>query len=500
VIDLYKKRKSLDDEDVKFIYKGGTTMKIIYSQYRDTMNECDCPNFKNNILDCFNRSDSDYHIKISSKMLHIGRYNEIYYDMSKITILALKHIKKLLIVHNKFFMDIQKNILSTDLQGLLGEMNTTLSVIKPLSVDFRDVKQIIGIQSGNAYYVDNSHFNNPSFQDLFNNTTTTRKDFFVTKDNIDDTLSQNVYLGRLTHKDDLNIDDNLFITANETVIFSTNLKGAEYTERPQFANDAKIDDYTEAFLLSRIKYNFIIYYIKDDNTYGRFKSYSEIVDVSMNKENASQNLLVSKIMYTSYKYTFQKGTPNQLSVKYTGYSIKGFIHDLTAIFFYKVHYPWEDKKYKKRLYRSLFFIYIELIQGQLFSKTVLNGILDMLTENKQIRDFDNYISSKIASNLIYSLFTQTATYLFFKNINRIKNDVSITPNNSKLTKNLNEFIIKIIDTLTEFKNNQAVQSYTTCGVAPCDVSQLGGNIDMQKYIKYLNKNKGILKMIESNQI
>lgn len=483
LIKAYIKHRALADNDVKFIYKGGTTMKIIHSQYLDLLNKCDCDEFKANIANCFNRSDSDYHIKLSKNLIHNGKYNATYYDMNKMIILALKHIKKILIDHNKFFMDIQKNITSTDLQGLVTKMDVVLKAIAPHSAYFKSANKIIGLQTENALFVEAPHANNPEFLNLLGQTVTTRDDFYITKDSLDDETSKNVILGKLKHNNETDVANNLFITSNETLKFSQNTRG---------------DDYTETFLLSRIKYNFVIYYVNNDGTYARFNSYSEIVDVSMNKQNASPNLVVTDDLFTSYRYTFQKGTPEQLSLEYTGYSIKGFLLDLLAILFLKAVYPWDDKKYKKRLYRSLFFMYIELVQNKLLTLEVLNCVTNILNERAQINNLDTYIARHILDRSILDLFKATVTYKFLEHTVRIRNNI-VVGRDALLLQELAEFTKEFHDTFEQFKRNLNVGNLSNCGMSACDVTQLGGDVYEQKYIKYLSKNKNLLKSMENNK-
>lgn len=483
LINAYIKHKALADNDVKFIYKGGTTMKIIHSQYLDLLNKCDCDEFKANIANCFNRSDSDYHVKISKNLLYSETYNTIYYDMNKIILLALKHIKKILIDHNKFFMDIQKNITSTDLQNLVPKMDNVLKTIKPHSAYFTNGKAVIGLQTENALFVEAVHANNPEFLKLLGQTVTTRDDFYITKNNLDDDTSKNVILGRLKHKTETDVNSNLFITSNETLKFSQNTRG---------------DNYTETFLLSRIKYNFVIYYVNNDGTYSRFNSYSEIVDVSMNKQNASPNLVTTDDLFTLYRYTFQKGTPEQLSLEYTSYSIKGFLVDLMTILFLKAVYPWDDKKYKKRLYRSLFFMYIELVQNKLLTIDVLNCVTTTLSERLPINDFNAYIDRQLVNRQTSDLFKATVTSDFLEHTIRIKKN-AIASGNALVLQELLDFTKEFHDTFEQFKRNLNIGNLTNCGMSACDVTQLGGDLYAQKYMKYLTKNKSMLKSIENNQ-
>ena len=61
VINKYKKENRIDDTDILFLFKGGTTMMILFKTYHKYFLE----NEDNEYKDFFKRSDSDYQLYIN---------------------------------------------------------------------------------------------------------------------------------------------------------------------------------------------------------------------------------------------------------------------------------------------------------------------------------------------------------------------------------------------------------------------------------------------------
>lgn len=465
--DIYINENGLRETDIIFMYKGGTTMKILYKEYEKYITRF--PQFMNEIKLFFSRSDSDYTYLINPAL---ENFEKIYYHFSKITVLGLCVIKNIFIENEEFFLDMNE-INESDMINTINKFNdkienirrayndvlldptdlakslklkettdvmhceTIIKIDKIIGFSFvnnLDASREIKMGGGNrSYFIEEipDDFKIVSFSSLednddklpkktkkFRKTTgpstgsfgysrkttgsstgptgysrkttspstgsfghsrkTTgsphyfeepvdyppkpelskieqfrkykminsgRSDFYLTKSDIKN--DKESFKGNIDcYASHLNDKNNFYVSTNETVYF-------ESTEGSVMA-----------FMLSRIKYNFVVYF-RSEGKYGYFNVPSEIVDVSMSKKVAydlgkTYAGLEKKISVYGYIYN-DADKKNRLEIKYNGLSLAGFINDFLKILFYEFYVPWKADKYKKRLYRLLFFVYIELL-------------------------------------------------------------------------------------------------------------------------------------------
>lgn len=517
--DKYIQDNKLEAHDVIFMYKGGTTMKILYNEYGKILD--DIPQFKNNIKNFFNRSDSDYSFLINPN-IDENKFNMIYYHFSKISIVGLKYIKKILIDNKNFFINIQK-LTNTDLEETINKFNIIINGIRDkykkallgdteeldemkLAMDCEEVnniEKIIGISlEGNNQMKNRTLFtenipNNFELHKLMIDTEpeienktlkdkiflqykevpSARRDFYVTKNDI--TKMGNILLGPIKYNDIDNAtnDNNLYLTSNETVFFTGPVKNQV------------------SFLLSRIKYNFVFYYKSVDGKYGYFNAPSEIVDLSISKKlaydlQATYKNVTKKI--NSYKYIFKENTLDELVVKYYGLSIPGFINDFIKILYYEYDLPWKADKYTKRIYRVLFFIYIEfLTENKIY---LLDNILRYF-DTKSYDDVENKKNYNILKQNLQNTGTLEFLELYEERV-RLRH-LNLPTQHDK--DSYNELLNILLDTFREFKQEGKLNTLKVGKdeSGAIQVHHLGGYYN--KYKKYLYKYRNLLELIEKNQ-
>jgi hypothetical protein len=396
--------------DILFIYKGGTTMKLLFDKYdllfRNLYTFRDLKSF-------FARSDSDYSIFIKPTL---ANFNEIYMNINQISTCCLLFIKQQIIDHPDFFVPLRA-ITPVDIRGKIEKMNSDLNKMKtnpegtPYCNKVRNIDRFIGIGyfNNNEFTEEIPALNNDIIDTTFSNNDidstkvadfirdkhidTKRSDFFMTYE--DGNFEQKV-LGTLSTP-----PNDIYLSLNET----NEYPGKEGT--------------MTAFCLHRLKINFVAYYktIPDEHgvvKYGYFSCPSELVDVSIMKSVSNDLQLIYKNIdyeFTNYNYHLKKGmtSNNELKIIFKSYSIYGHISDLCLVLFVQNDRPWQNSKYAKRINRLLYFLVLEIISmGK--KKSILNAITlfnklinDAITLNTFTDDLQEDIFYDISNNTIPKL-------------------------------------------------------------------------------------------------
>lgn len=499
ITEKYTQMQKIAETDVLFMYKGGTTMKIVYGEYSSLLNQF--PRFKKKVSEYFKRSDSDYTFLINPN-LDPNTFNKIYYHFAKIELLALQHFKKLLIENEKFFVDIN-SVVDDDLVNVISEMNAILNKSKDeynnaadkdlLTVDCSNlltIDKIIGITitDDRTKFIEDIPDNFISTDVLKNDddeienngemrrnfmankkVTPKRKDFIVTKKDIENEDS-GVHVSGVNYEGQL--VSNFYISSNETVHYI----GTSGT--------------VVSFLLSRMKYNFIVYYKTTDGKYGYFNCPSEIIDISCSKRVSHDivSFYESIEQQTNiYKYKYQRNTPDELVVKFIGLSIYGFAKDFIKILIFEQDLIWQADKYEKRIYRLLAFCYFEL------SFRKLSNEIPYIAEYFETSGH-NTPENNLKHNRVYQRLREnigdTAVFSFIRNFEApgvrqkfINNEL----NGGNLDK-YNELVKILSDTFSEFAKYSCphIDRSIDNRDGAVLIEQMGGYY--KKYLKYVRKN------------
>ncbi len=452
LINLYKEylkqttNQDLSDFDILFIYKGGTTMKILFDKYKKIFENF---NFFNELTSNFKRSDSDYSIFINP---NLRNYNNIYTEINLISARALLLIKKI-INDNKNFIIPFNTINKSDILNLIIKMNDKLVDIKKqeLCSNFNNVESIIGI----SYFdktlfltenLTNLNINNiDNFDDRVTNNNInefiqkkhvnpSKNDFFITFDILN---KNNRYIGNIDTKN----KSPIYLSINET---------------NEYINNGNLT----AFCLQRLKLNFIIYYKTYDNKYGLFNAPSELVDVSIMKQYSND----LKKIYENIEYEFANyiyTSNNNLQIQFKSYSLYGHISDLSLVLFIQSPKPWINPKYEKRINRLMYFIILELFSIGDITKTIyillilekiFNSTTNLDNKNKyfdKLKDEINNLKIKKINLGIDKLikYYQPIINKYYNSNNSLNSDFK---NMYKLNKIIYDFINKIINS-NEYK-------------------------------------------------
>jgi hypothetical protein len=124
-----------------------------------------------------------------------------------------------------------------------------------------------------------------------------------------------------------------------------------------------VNDNIIKFVLLRTKLNFLL-----NKTYNIG---GELIDISMpHKDDHGINILNTNDKFNNFiKENVSEFTQN--GINYNIININYIVHDLYKILFIANKYAWDDTKYKKRLIRYIFFIFLDLVNNHPISKESL---------------------------------------------------------------------------------------------------------------------------------
>ena len=459
-ISKYINDKKLKKDSIKFIYKGGTPMKILYNKYKNAtkINQDIFNSYKN----MFKRGDADYSIYIdktyfSTELL----YNQVLCDMNKISYNILMKVQDTFSKYLECFCPIN-NISNAGLKNLLQIINNKLkiSIDTNMLPDLKIIKEFMGISINNKEY-----FKEKSVPINIIDT-----HIFKDKKNFDDNKNkQFLQTGKVSsqlHNFIIKIgeymkDNEKRFTSHYCKLEKCNSNSIYYTfnETPKSVFNKKISD----FNLHRLQINTILYYKTHDNKYGFFNCPSELVDVSISGFNEW------KITNLNFKDTIKKYNYKNKYVFYS-LSIYGFIEDIIFQLEEKSRFPWERKKYEKKIQRLIFFLVIYINKNIINNPNIFLNIsqdfesLSFKTNNNNNIKYDKYNNHEIIIDI-------------FKYLIALKKKVENNNFNQILKFNeLINYFTKIKDFYQESNVN-----HETDGIN-------GENIDMlQKYLKYKSK-------------
>ena len=475
MVDKYKKHHSLNDDDIYFVYKGGTFMKILYEKYNTlfTKNE----NFFNKFKDCFARSDSDYAIFINNRF-DKPVYTFHYYNLNIMTYNILMKISTFI---DRNLTDILPiNQISTEtLKKHLEHINNFFNVNKDTMTYFKDIEKFIGINIANNNFFDEK-FNINSNNDIYK----------LKSSNMSDVSDIVLISGAKTTKDTIFVkkkkapierhnffmspykyQDNVYFPAIKS-INGVALKSGIYNylnETNRF--QSKLSSALNYFCLHRVKINIILYFKTHDGKYGFFQCPSELIDIPISTfDDYKKDIEFAKILKSHEK------TLNSKKLTFNTYSIYGLIDDIKKALFTEEIFPWGDNKYTKKINRICFFFAIYLNNKYKNVSDILDKFKTFLIklDESDKPKFINKNGIEQSDDDIYNMLT--------KNLKMVE-ERATTDINKKLFLDMNELLRENINLFNPEDINSGYDN------SPEDVPYL------QKYLKYKQKYLSLKKNI-----
>jgi len=481
--------KFLEYTDIIFIYKGGTTLKILFDKYVNVYANTNNTEFFESLKNNFKRSDSDYVIMINPN-ISLERNGVSFAYVYK---LVNKHVSDMLynigmFIYNDGITDhniLKKPIDIRNIDLFITKLQNSIDKLKEnranvLCEKYYNCKEVIGIG-----YLDNEIIVKPIREmdrNLFNNVIEKLKSDFIVITKVNNDTIVGKPKGELQEKINKNYSD---------ITFSIN-DSIESIVR---------DDIISSFCLQRLKINFVVYFINNKNEIDYFECPGELIDIVILKQDSFNLRSFYEHMDTEYSRYIYKISDYELI--YNSYTLYGHIQDLLYILFIYSKYPWDDQKYDKRLYRLLLLIIFEHIKNNnnnddlqkviyqyrdLF-KYLINKNMDEYKTEFQIDDSDNKMNKYLLNNL-YNLYT-------YPEINNENNE-----------KKLLEMLTKCLEIFNKFNPDNIYNTDTLersiefLNLEGNRVKQLGGkdkNVNYkQKYLKYKKKYMDLKKTEKYN--
>lgn len=472
----YRKNNNLGENQLLFIYKGGTPMKILFDKYKKILAKHHTEQLFNELTENFKRSDSDFSIYIDPTLTN---FNDVYYDINKMTYDLLVDIRNIIITNGDIFIPfstIDRNALTNAIHELNNVITKVKNDSKTECTNLTIIDEIIGIS-----YKDNSYFTE-KIPDNFQ-TSMVDDSFSTISENVKTQFINNKTMS--PHKKDFSITFNdqyqkvmqsitspdtsdIYISINETNEYNTSNVIADFS-------------------LQRMKLNFIVYYKTVDGKYGFVSCPAELIDISiLKRESTGLQIFYEHIDLEKKIYAYQY---HNLHINYVGYSIYGHINDLLFALFDVSKYPWDDAKYKKRIRRLCFFAFLELFTNFKRSPKLILILINKMRElfglTSELRNSPEiiFLLKKKADEIAIitsNLKKPIATSNFFTKLIKIYNDPTFMTFIDKYEEMTSE-ILKIFN-LIFVEEKIVIENEGTSYVET--VPAIGGKINNMKIYKF----------------
>jgi len=507
-------KKKLKDTDIIFLYKGGTTLKIIYEKYKDIFENTDNNVFFEDLKSYFKRSDSDYVIMINP---YIDVRLDYYYSFEYIYALICYHTTNLLNKIRNFIKTtsisekiIKRSNFTPDILIETGtKLNETIGKIKmnpikrQICSEYNNFGDILGIAYFTSndvvqYYPPHIVFTDNEKQDI-KNSLCGHISIITSDDFIYNEVHSDLY------------DINLSINNNVNIKTGKNIA---------------------SFCLQRLKINFVAIFNNLNERNKILKPYSgELIDIVIfKKESTALQYFYNNLddEYTRYTYTHLNTT-----LKFQSYSINGHLYDLIYILFGMSEYPWNDNKYTNRINRMVLFIILNFYESyknvdefsknfKNFTKSILEIIINIDELNKKLKDeFSEFRDDKTFSLILDVSVGNKQFKIPFEDCKRKNNKIlellrtTIDINNIQILieeliilnnkiqyyseiNNLKILLTNLLNKINLFKYNKIYNIDTLTkkrefmSLDGSKIKQLGGY--KQKYLKYKQKYMNLKKI------
>lgn len=528
-----KKNIHLDENSVKFVYKGGNSLKSLFRKYLTEFPGVISDQIYYNFDNVFTKTDADFQICININ-LSDNDFNMVHNDMENLTYLLLNRIRNIfLLFTNKFF-----NFYQLDEEDKIQDINNTLlemsnkSFSLPQDNPYKDIylinlrlgklvsgqkfEEFNNINNENIFQSDSNKIDNNKFisdwRNYLNNPY--RQDLMITKD---DNGNRGVYTMSKINK--INNDNNklnfdkkisreLFSNSDSSEFYIT------YNNSIEFISFNKKEFIK--FSLLRIKVNFSSLF-KKYNKYGIINIPGELIDISIPTKYSQEyqkiytfNNAIQKYQYVG-KFDFLKNN----TFFFNSYSIQLFFEDLISTIIKYTKIFWEGTKYEKRINRAYAIIMINLFYNPKLNYKNRKEILKIIRD--KINDFNSFDSDSLKNNLQNYLDYYKKTYgnnnnlfinVYIDNINdmlndssfkqKLKNDDTFKQNYLKFFKNFDNILLFTNQINESLNNYKQMDNYDNLKDRMSIINQLGGQSTSKYFEKYLVYKNKYLKLKNLN--
>jgi len=373
-LDYYRYINNIKENDIVFLFKGGDYLSKLAKTFWTSLPSRAVRYLTSEYEKYFKKSDLDYSIYINP---NLNNYDIIYKDISYIAFKIQDIIRDLLLTNKyivfhwfKYNNNFKSYILNEYLKKMVNEDPVTND---PENTEYYENKIL------NLFFDNISAFSENTKYDM-------RNDQVVRYDKSKNIIRRDIYTKNKGHA---------YITFNEAL---------------EFVGDDRI----VKFNLIRTKMNFNIKFEKNGKI--RYEHIGgEFIDVSIPHKTDSNiahffDDYDSHVHSVLYKAPCKKAhyiifaNPESEFAQKT-YTLNYIFYDLHKILFINTYYPWEDKKYEKRLYRLFYLGHIDF-----FSTNVIVNQNQINIKKKKFTAINDYILQY--KSLIYE--SEESIYNYFK--------------------------------------------------------------------------------------
>ena len=374
-LNYYRSINNIPENQIVFLFKGGDYLAKLAKTFWTSLPGHAVRYLISEYEKYFKKSDLDYTIYINP---NLDNYDIIYKDINYLAF-NIQYIIRDLLLNNKYLVfhwfkynsNFKSYILNEYLKKMIKEDTVTND---PENTEYYQNK-ILDLYFDNiSSFSENSNYN-------------IRNDQVVTYDKSNNIIRRDIYTKNKGHA---------YITFNEALEFIG-------------------DDRIVKFNLIRTKKKFNIKFEKDKQI--RYEHMGgEFIDVSIPHKTDS-NIAHFFEDYCSHVHTVTYKAPCKKShyiifanpeaeFAQKTYTLNYIYYDLHKILFINTYYPWEDKKYEKRLYRLFYLAHIDF-----FSTNVIINQNQINIKKKKFKKINDYLLKYKA--LIYE--NKNSIYNYFKN-------------------------------------------------------------------------------------
>ena len=340
-IDYYIQQKNLKSDDIIFLFKGGNIFKIIANKFWSELPNKAMYKFINEYKSYFKRSDLDFGIYINPN-LSMNIIDDITIISYKLQVL----ISEILLTHKEIcfkWFKYNDNYKKEILQNLLFDINKTEALQNSSSVYYNN-------KFTNIQFIDQSTIQtNNNYKNQTNNYFTFENDNIKDLDNISNSPFNNKIIRQKINNNTNNTNNNfMYSSINKALRIKT-------------TNNRLLK-----FYLTRVKITFNLHLENKINGKNIISIGGELIDVSIGRDESSANFYKNKKDYIdSINLTQNTGfyINSVKSFNLNIYSFQYLYEDLKFILIDTLYLPWEDIKYKKRLYRLFFLTFIDVFKN-----------------------------------------------------------------------------------------------------------------------------------------
>lgn len=367
-IKLYNVKKSgvtgqvITDDDIFFVYKGGNVLRIVAEEFLFEIPGQTSKVMKHYYKNFFKKSDADFSIYVNpkfDKVIHAGRnlFDELHEDVTLIAYLVQNHVRNIFLQDMSKYFDYYKynnQYKIKIISNYIDELNKSNAVqdesspfykSKFVSLGIDDMiitKGVGGVLSGKKITVKQPDMRIRAVD---------QKNLIIQLTPIQNrsrTPSHKLNLLKQQQKQIYKTHNNSDDTS--TMYISDNKLNIKYTH------------ITAVFGLVRTKHLFMTELVNVGGKKSQMKLGGELIDVSIpDKTDGGLQLFFNNIQQNTAHYKMLDDDDKEV-ISFRSYSMHELIHDLEKILFIQIDFPWDDKKYAKRINRLIYLYFINMME------------------------------------------------------------------------------------------------------------------------------------------